>query len=68
MANFLAELLDLMAEFSKYFSKTTDHKETVNEMLVLQSKCTFKNVILFTVVLQECLKILRKVCRFEYEF
>ena len=29
----------------------------------LQSKCTFRNVIFFTVVFQECLKILRKFCR-----
>ena len=29
----------------------------------LQSKCTFKNVVFFTIVFQECLKILRKFCR-----
>ena len=29
----------------------------------LQSECTFKNVIFFTVIFQECLKILRKLCR-----
>ena len=67
MANFLAQLLDRTAEFSKYFSKTTDNIKKQSMKCFLQSKCTFKNVIVFTVVFQECLKILRKVCCFEYE-
>ena len=56
------------AEFSKYFSKTTDDTRNSLWKCFLQSKCTFKNVVFFTVVFQECLKILRKFFCIEYEF
>ena len=48
-----------VAEFS-YFSKYTDNTKKKAMKCFLQSKCTFKNVIFFTVVFQESLKFFFK--------
>ena len=65
---FLARLLNWMRpSFLNISQKLLITPKKVNEMF-LTSKCTFKNFIFFTIVFHERLKILKKFCRFKYEF